>query len=893
MKIFGFLQVRNEVESGHLARFLSVNADLWDVLFAIDDGSTDSTVEVLESHGATVIRNTDSEFGDENRNKERLLRAIDVDAEPGDAILWLDADEVLFASRGELEELIRRAFETGYDSISLNHLNLWRSDCHFRVDDQYYGLEPVRIWRFSKKLTFIQEQGLHSQTHPMGLTATFHSGDYPVVHYGFATLDAILEKYANYYLHWQEGYPLDRLISEDNLDLQQIATYPGKLGSKFVAHNSCDLPKRIPPYHWRLLARKARNGALRTINPQLTIVCLIFQSTDWLAFAYGEALRLAREFKRGEVEILFVANDATQEVSGFLKRNLIPHIFGRGKSHPSEWYINSVYRSYNEGIHAAKAPWVYLINSDMAFANGALRAAFRGRAINSLITTRLIERGVLPSGLHAIEKDFGKSPSTFQRIHFERYAHTIKTIGLQSGGLYMPLLASKETLLQFGGFPEGNISESSAERYLLTGEAVIAEKNEPNIPGDRLFFSRLANHGLEHFTAFDSIAYHFQEGELRSKIKKTEPSGLAIMNDLVEGINGEEVLWGRIAKRYELDPRNRIFSTGFPASKLGAVFGPFKLWLQAWRKTRITKPRVVLSNGTYLIPSRFGLKNAILIQDRPSYLHLQFLQKISAFVSDYVFTNDLNYVAVNKRRNPIWLEIDSVFNEKLSASEKSLLPRKQSATEQQLRGVFIGAFNATKGFDLLEALIVDNPEVSWVLVSKIKDDQAVSLQNLPNVTIMTALDTDGIEQILLECDFLVSTSPWETQHLASMEAVALGLPVFITPTGLLGVGAKGLYPYGMVSGQKEYLSNFSVFLGQLHEFKVNSWRLQNWESGESEFYANLEDLLKVSFLPQALKSKSRIFLSRVESFVRHAFRIVLRRQIIPLLLKAKRKLSLK
>jgi hypothetical protein len=126
-----------------------------------------------------------------------------------------------------------------------------------------------------------------------------------------------------------------------------------------------------------------------------------------------------------------------------------------------------------------------------------------------------------------------------------------------------------------------------------------------------------------------------------------------------------------------------------------------------------------------------------------------------------------------------------------------------------------------------------------------------------------------------------------------MEAVALGVPVFITPTGLLGVGAKGLYPYGMVSGQKEYLSNFSVFLGQLHEFKVNSWRLQNWESGESEFYANLEDLLKASFLPQALKSKARIFLSRVESFVRHAFRIVLRRQIIPLLLKAKRKLSLK
>lgn len=892
MRIFGFLQVRNEVKTGHLERFLNLNGDLWDTLFAIDDASTDSTVELLELYGAKVVRNFDSEFSNESQNKDRLLRELSVSAGDGDAILWLDADEVLFCSRAELESLISKAFESGYDSISLNHLNLWRSESHFRIDDQYFGLQPVRIWRFSPNLTFDKNHGLHGQTHPIGLISTYHSLDYPVVHYGFSSLDAILNKYAQYFLHWQEGYPLDRLISEDTLELRELSSYSGKLGSKFSSKDAAQAPEPIPPYQWRLLAREARANALSAVERKISIICLIFQSQDWLAFAYGEALALAREFRRGEIEILFVANNPTNEVSEFLEKNRIPHVHGKGRTNPQEWYINSVYRSYNEGVQAAQAPWVYLINSDMAFSRGALRAAFRVRSEKCLVTTRLVERGILPTGPLVIERDFGQNPKTFRRTEFEKFALGIIQDSLQDGGMFMPLLASRDLLLANNGFPEGNIVETKLSDYLTSGKASISLATESNCPGDKAFFNRLALQGVEHKTALASIAYHFQEGELRTPVGGRQASGLAIMNDLIVGINSEEVLWGRLIKHFRLDLRNQVFFTGLQRGLLKSISSPFKLWIKSYRATRAVKPRLILSNATYQLPHRFGLRNAVLVQDRPKKFMYRLLQRASVAVSDHIFSNDLAYISENKRKNPIWIEIDTSCTGR--DSEDEVVPKiDQNASGPSYssrRGVFVGAFNSTKGFDLLVSTVMKYPEIDWVLISKISHDSAGTLEQLPNVEIHRAIPAEKVRAILETCDFLISTSPWETQHLASLEAINAGIPVYITNTGLLGIGARGLYPFGMVSEPSEFISNFSAFINHLDDFDVVKWRESHPHSGEADFYFQLDELLQKTFLPSAMTSKLKIFFSRIESYVRYVTRLILRRYIIPLLLKAKRKI---
>lgn len=331
MKIYGFLQVRNEVSSGHLERFLKHNSELFDALYAIDDASEDGTQETLVAQGAIVLNNDNSLFKNENVNKSKLLERIALDAQDGDAILWLDADEVLYCDRHELEKLIVDAFNAGYDSVSLNHLNLWRSENYYRIDDQFYGLKPVRIWKFSESIRFPTAAGLHGQTHPKGLKATLHCTDFPVVHYGFASLDWILSKYASYDLLWQTGYPLDRLVNEDGLQLKSLSEYDGELGSKFSIDVEKAAPPTISPYEWKKMASAEKHRARSSQKAHTTIVCLIFKSVVWLEFAYGEALRLQREFKRGEVEILFVANDATQEVADFLVQNRIPHIHASGK----------------------------------------------------------------------------------------------------------------------------------------------------------------------------------------------------------------------------------------------------------------------------------------------------------------------------------------------------------------------------------------------------------------------------------------------------------------------------------------------------------------------------------------------------------------------------------
>ena len=44
---------------------------------------------------------------------------------------------------------------------------------------------------------------------------------------------------------------------------------------------------------------------------------------------------------------------------------------------------------------------------------------------------------------------------------------------------------------------------------------IIAKKGEPLISGDVVLMERLRKINVHHYTVFDSIVYHFQEGEMR------------------------------------------------------------------------------------------------------------------------------------------------------------------------------------------------------------------------------------------------------------------------------------------------------------------------------------------------------------------------------------------
>ena len=248
-------------------------------------------------------------------------------------------------------------------------------------------------------------------------------------------------------------------------------------------------------------------------RPTVTLISLIYAGVDWLEFQYGELLKLQNEFGEPEVEILFVANDASPHVLEFLTVNCIPFVVAPGKLNPQEWYINSVYRAYNFGVSQAKGQYVLLTNSDMAYMPGFLFNLLKHKNSNSYLVGKLIESGRLKPAEAAIKRNFGKKIANFKRGHFYKLARRISTDTKTNGGLYMPLLINRENFLKFDGYPEGNILKSSLQNYILTGDYKLAIQGEDLVSGDFAFVKRLEASGWSFETVNNAIAYHFQEGE--------------------------------------------------------------------------------------------------------------------------------------------------------------------------------------------------------------------------------------------------------------------------------------------------------------------------------------------------------------------------------------------
>jgi len=241
---------------------------------------------------------------------------------------------------------------------------------------------------------------------------------------------------------------------------------------------------------------------------KISIACLIYKSTRWLQFVYDQ---VRKHTDLTDSEFYFVANDACPKVLDYLKDHNIPHyIHNNTEEQRKEWYINNVYRAWNTAGRMAKGEYVVFINSDMAFSKGWLESLFNNRDDSKMITSRLVERGVLRSGLYGIERYFGNVPADYDEDAFLSYSKEIAENKLMPGGLYMPCLIRKDILERINYYPEGNIkvwSDIHQPEYAVKGELCI--------PGDQVFVKRLNEIGVSHWSDFNSIVYHFQEGEMR------------------------------------------------------------------------------------------------------------------------------------------------------------------------------------------------------------------------------------------------------------------------------------------------------------------------------------------------------------------------------------------
>lgn len=218
VKICGFMQVYNEMLTGHLPRVIQNFKEFCDYIVVFDDASTDGSAEYCEKKGCYVVRGTKNNFINETSNKQILLEKANEKYKDIDWFFWLDADEVLEV-RGvhEIRNLCRRGKYEGY---SFPEITLWRSDCWMRKD--YLGNGRfIRLWKNKPELKFNIKTGLHNQLYPNGINSILDTG-YQVIHYGYAKKKFIEDRWVQ---RTKLGVPKDiriKGIQEQNMVLELV-----------------------------------------------------------------------------------------------------------------------------------------------------------------------------------------------------------------------------------------------------------------------------------------------------------------------------------------------------------------------------------------------------------------------------------------------------------------------------------------------------------------------------------------------------------------------------------------------------------------------------------------------------------------------------------------------
>jgi glycosyltransferase involved in cell wall biosynthesis len=146
MSLIANMVVKNEVDR-YLEEVLSDLLLYVDKIVITDDASTDNTVEVCKRYTPHVYSNAESLFCvDEAALRQSSINNLGKHASPGDWILAIDADEIIWSTRAPIKELIRT---TKYDVISLEFINMW-NPTHYRVDKMWKPTLCTKLFRYVK-----------------------------------------------------------------------------------------------------------------------------------------------------------------------------------------------------------------------------------------------------------------------------------------------------------------------------------------------------------------------------------------------------------------------------------------------------------------------------------------------------------------------------------------------------------------------------------------------------------------------------------------------------------------------------------------------------------------------------------------------------------------------
>lgn len=760
-KIVAITQVHNELRKGHLERFFKYIPAIVDDVVVYDDASSDGSWEYAKKYTPHVIRGNKNDFTSEREHKKLLLKKA-LELQP-DFILSIDADEVVADPDGaRLQQLAAWATEQDLDGVRLHDINLWKSNTYARTDNDFDTARFLRFWRVRENIAYeeVSKPGLHQSPAPDSIKNVKDTDIVSLLHYGFATDKSIIAKYLTYAMLGQKGQDLARLIDEHELQLRSVdsSLFPSGLWQEESK------PTSRPLTEWFMLSEQLKPELLR---PSISIVALIYKSTDWLKFCYEQVLKYT-DLK--DKEFFFVANDASEEVKACLQEQYIPHyIFNNTEEHKQEWYINNVYRAWNYGATQAKGDYILFINSDMAFTPRWVEKLYAHLDGHNCVGSRLVESGKLATGGLNIEKDFGKLIEEYKELEFQEYAQTISLPELVEGGAFMPLLIKREDFLKVGGYPEGNVVRGSNIHH-----PTIGTKTDDLVSGDIVLMEKLAAQGIIHKTAFDSLSYHFQEGEMTSladDLAAAQTTEVIVANNSLTGAMQEKVMWNFLLEGLP-------HSAPIDMATVGAEAEQFEIKAREYIARTYPNSKIIIQNASFINtidPQKFTI--AYLQDNLRRMRRTSIQQENNLDAAGILVTNSYDTAASYPEFYfnciPIGVD-DTVFvpGDKQSA-------RKQYSIGRERVGIFVGDLSPVKGWSEIRTLIERHPEITWIVVSKTTEQY-----HAPNVKMFNRVDQRTLASLHQCADFFIIGSPVETQCLAAMEACFCNVPVIMKSIGI-------------------------------------------------------------------------------------------------------------
>jgi hypothetical protein len=249
MKLVGYVQLKNELRSGHLVRCLTNLNLVCDEFVIYDDGSDDGSQDLYSKYTPHIIQGPGGMFEQEAEISQQLLNYCR-DELRGDWALWIDGDAI-FNRAATDNEAIRHLIQKaggldGCDGYSIHWINTYLSPRWYRMDNRFNDLLTVGLFRLTPDLEYDITPGLHRQRFPNGIAQVWDQRQVEIIHLGFSSQKEIERKYRQYRALGQHGWALERMLAT-----QPILTYmPDYLFPSHYQPVSESEPPEVPDWSY-------------------------------------------------------------------------------------------------------------------------------------------------------------------------------------------------------------------------------------------------------------------------------------------------------------------------------------------------------------------------------------------------------------------------------------------------------------------------------------------------------------------------------------------------------------------------------------------------------------------------------------------------------------------